>query len=140
MALGARAELMPAHGIERTPGVVSFARSGDGQFWVDAQVDGQRVRFLVDTGASDVVLSSTDAERLGYNLDRLSFNLEADTANGRIREAPVVLGQLSIGSIHFEHVRASISAGGLRDSLLGMRLLERLSSVEIRRDMLTIRE
>jgi aspartyl protease family protein len=135
-----RAELVPARGTETAPGVVSFTRGSDGQFWIDAQVDGRPVRFLVDTGASGVVLSLADAARIGYSADRLAFTQTADTANGRTREAPVVLDQVKIGSIRFERVPASVSAGGLRDSLLGMHLLERLSSIEIRKDTLTIRE
>jgi aspartyl protease family protein len=140
MARAATSQLVPSRGVERSPGVVSFNRAHDGQFWIDAEIDGTAVRFLVDTGATDVVLSRADAERLGYNVDRLTFSREADTANGRTVEAPVTLGQLSIGSIRFEHVPAAISRGGLRSSLLGMKLLERLSGVEIRHDTLTIRE
>jgi len=133
-----RTELLPARGTETTPGVVSFTRASDGQFWIDAEVDGRPVHFLVDTGASGVVLSRADATRLGYS--HLSFSLDADTANGRTREAPVTLGQLRIGSIRFADVPAAVSPGGLRDSLLGMHLLEKLSSIEIRKDTLTIRE
>ena len=140
LATGITAQLLPSRGVERAAGVISFNRARDGQFWIDAKVDGVPVRFLVDTGATDVVLSSADAERLGYDPSRLNFSREADTANGRTREAPIIVGRLSIGSIGFDHVPAAISAGGLRSSLLGMRLLERLSSVEIRRDTLTIRE
>ena len=133
-------ELVPTHGTETAPGVISFTRGSDGQFWIEGEVDGQRLRFLLDTGSSGVVLSRRDAERLGYDLSRLSFNLEADTANGRTREAAVTLDQLRIGSIRFTDVPAAVSAGGLRDSLLGMRLLERLGSIEIRKDVLTIRQ
>jgi aspartyl protease family protein len=140
LALGVKAQLLPSSGTERSPGVVSFNRAADGQFWIEAKVDGVSIRFLVDTGATDVVLSSADAARLGYDPDRLTFSREADTANGRTREAPITIGRLSIGSIHFEHVPAAVTAGGLRSSLLGMGLLERLSGVEIRRDTLTIRE
>jgi aspartyl protease family protein len=133
-------ELVPARGTETAPGVVSFRRALDGQFWIEAQIHGKPVRFLVDTGASGVVLSATDAARLGFTPDRLAFSQTAETANGRIKEAPIVLDEIRIGSIRFDRVPASVSAGGLRDSLLGMHLLERLSSIEIRGDRLTIRE
>lgn len=134
------AELMPAQGIETTPGIVRFGRAMDGQFWINAKVDGQVLRFLLDTGASGVVLSLEDAERLGYDPDRLAFTREADTANGTTREAPILLNEITIGSIRFTRVPATVTAGGLRNSLLGMHLLERLSSLEIRKDTLTIRE
>ena len=133
-------ELVPARGTETAPGVVSFRRAGDGQFWIEGEVDGQRLRFLLDTGSSGVVLSRRDAERLGYDLSRLSFDLDVETANGRTHEAAVTLDQLRIGSLHFTSVPAAVNAGGLRDSLLGMRLLERLGSIEIRKDVLTIRQ
>jgi aspartyl protease family protein len=133
-------ELVPSRGTETVPGVVSFRRALDGQFWIEAQVDGKSVRFLVDTGASDVVLSPADATRLGFVPGQLSFSQTAETANGRIREAPVTLDEIRIGSIRLDRVPASVSAGGLRNSLLGMHFLERLSSIEIRGDRLTIRE
>ena len=133
-------ELVPARGNETAPGVVSFRRGLDGQFWIEARVDGTPVRFLVDTGASDVVISRADAVRLGYTADRLSFTQEAETANGRVHEAPVVLNELRIGSIRMDHVPASVNAGPARESLLGMRVLDRLSSVEIRKDTLTLHE
>jgi aspartyl protease family protein len=140
LAVRARAELLPARASETAPGVVTFRRGYDGQFWVDARVDGTNVRFLVDTGASDVVLSREDASRIGYAADRLVYTREAQTANGKVREAPVVVNELQIGSIRLQHVPASVNAGLARESLLGMRVLDRLSSVEIRKDTLTLRE
>jgi aspartyl protease family protein len=133
-------ELVPSRGTETVPGVVSFRRALDGQFWIEAQINGKSVRFLVDTGASDVVLSPADATRLGFVPGQLSFSQTAETANGRVREAPVTLDEIRIGSIRLDRVPASVSAGGLRNSLLGMHFLERLSSIEIRGDRLTIRE
>jgi aspartyl protease family protein len=134
------AELMPAQGVETTPGIVRFGRAMDGQFWINAKVDGENLRFLLDTGASGVVLSLEDAEKLGYDPDRLAFTQQADTANGTTREAPILLNETTIGSIRFTRVPATVTAGGLHNSLLGMHLLERLSSLEIRKDTLTIRE
>jgi aspartyl protease family protein len=134
------AELMPAQGVETTPGMVRFGRALDGQFWINAKVDGENLRFLVDTGASGVVLTLADAERLGYDPERLAFTQQADTANGTTREAPILLDEIRIGSIRFTRVPATVTSGDLHNSLLGMHLLERLSSLEIRKDTLTIRE
>lgn len=136
----ALAGLLPSRGQMTSHGTVSFARSDDQQFRVDALVDGEKVRFLFDTGASGVVLNRADAERLGFKWDALSFTHVFETANGTTRGAPVQLRQIRIGSIVLDHVPATVNEGQLGQSLLGMRLLERLGSIEIRNDTLTIRE
>jgi aspartyl protease family protein len=134
------ADLVPSRARNVGHGTVSFARGDDQQFWIDASVDGQPVRFLLDTGASGVVLNRADAERLGFRWNALAFTQHFETANGPTRGAPVQLRQIRIGSISFDRVPATVNEGELRHSLLGMRLLERLGAIEIRNDTLTIRE
>ena len=105
---------------------------------VEALVDGTALRFLVDTGATDVVLSPADAQRLGFDLSSLSFTQLYNTANGTVRGAPVRLRNVSLGPIQLRDVRASINEAPMRSSLLGMSFLGRLSSFEIRGDSLTL--
>jgi aspartyl protease family protein len=133
------AELVPTRGGEIQGGAMVFTRSADRQFWIDATVDGVQVRFLVDTGASTVVLNRSDATRLGFRPGNLAFTQDFQTANGRTRGAPVTLKEIRIGTIRFDNVAASVNEGELDHSLLGMRVLERLSSLEIRKDRLIIR-
>src|SRR5258706_14014106 len=102
--------------------------------------NGTAVLSLADPGPSGVCLTREDPPRLGFTPDRLSFTQSFDTANGRTRGAPVRLQQIRIGPIAFTDVPASVAEGDLRQSLLGMRLLERLSSIEIRTDTLVIRQ
>ena len=132
-------ELVPSRARETGSGSIAFARGSDQHFRIDALVEGQPMRFLLDTGASGVVLSRQDAARLGYTPDRLSFTQIFETANGRTRGAPIRLKAIAIGPIAFTDVPASVNEGELRESLLGMRLLEQLSSIEIRNDTLLIR-
>jgi aspartyl protease family protein len=133
------AELLPTRGQEGSDGTVTFARSADQHFRIDAQVDGQPLRFLVDTGASGVVLTRQDATRLGYAPETLKFTQTFETANGVTRGAPIRLRQIRIGPLAFDDVPASVNEGDLGQSLLGMRLLQRLSSIEIRNDTLVIK-
>ena len=133
------AELMPSRGTEVDDETVSFRRAADGQFWIDAEVDDLPLHFLVDTGASGVVLTRADALRLGYRIDALSFNEAFSTANGRTHGAPIHLDRIRIGPIVLDDVPAWVSAGELGESLLGISVLRRLSSVEMRNDRLTIR-
>ncbi len=132
------AELLPHQG--RMIGDSVEIRAGDhGHFVVEAMVDGVNLRFLVDTGASDVVLSPDDAKRLGYKLDELTFSKLYNTANGVVRGAPVRLGRMAIGPIVIENVRASVNGAAMGRSLLGMSFLNRLSGYEVRDDRMILR-
>ena len=143
VALRVAGELVPSHGQEQADGTMVFTRAPDRQFHVDAQVDGKLadklVRFLVDTGASDIVLTREDAARLGYAAQDLAFTRSYRTANGTTRGAPIRLKEIRIGQIRLQDVPASVNEGELDQSLLGMGFLERLASIEIRNDRLTIR-
>jgi aspartyl protease family protein len=133
------AEVMPSRGTASDAETVSFRRAADGHFWIDAEVDDLPLHFLVDTGASGVVLTRTDALRLGYRVEALSFDQVFSTANGRTRGAAVHLDRIRIGPILLDDVPAWVNEGELGESLLGIGLLQRLSSVEMRNDRLTIR-
>lgn len=132
------AELVPAAGVVRE-GTIRFVADRSGQFTVEADVDGRRVLFLVDTGASDVVLSPADAERLGFDPRKLAFTRPYRTANGIVHGAPVRLGRVGIGPISLADVVASVNEKPMARSLLGMSFLSRLSSYEVAKDTLTLR-
>jgi aspartyl protease family protein len=132
------AELLP-HGGTAVDDGVSFRKGAHGHFVVEAEVDGVAIRFLVDTGASDVVLSPADAERLGLDIGRLAYTRRYRTANGVVAGAPVRLGRLRLGPIVLDDVAASVNGAPMKRSLLGMRFLDRLSGYQIEGDTLTLR-
>ncbi len=132
------AELLPHRGLVEGQAVTFTARTG-GHFVIEAKVDGVNIRFLVDTGASDVMLSPADARRLGFDLSALSFTRPYRTANGSVMGAPVRLNSIAVGPIVVENVRASVNGAEMNESLLGMSFLERLSSFEVSGDRLTMR-
>lgn len=133
-------ELVPAAPMTADDGrTVQVRRGPDGHFHVRGEVNGVTVRFLVDTGASAIVLNQHDAERVGLRPDTLSYTQVFNTANGTVRGAPVRLDRIAIGTIGFRDVRASVNQGELGTSLLGMSFLERLRSFSVEGDVLTLR-
>jgi aspartyl protease family protein len=106
-------------------------RAPDGHYYLEAEVNGAPVRFVVDTGASDIVLSREDAIAAGLHPDGLNFTGQASTANGIVRTAPVRLDSIDVGGLTDRGVRAVVNSGELRESLLGMGYLERFSSMQI---------
>ena len=109
----------------------------EGGFIVVGQVNGQRVRFLVDTGSSDTVLAPADAERIGVDLTSLRFDRTAETANGLGYGAPFTADSLSVGPIRLSNMPMSINQAPMSASLLGMSFLSRLDSFEFRGRKLT---
>ena len=97
-----------------------------GHFVVEAVVNGAPVIFLVDTGASSVVLTMEDAERIGFRPEALRFTQRFATASGEVRAAPVVLRELRIGQFSVFDMPASVNEAPLGVSLLGMSFLRRL--------------
>ncbi len=119
-------------------GTITVDRDYDGHFSLIAQVNGTPVTFLVDTGASNVVLSREDAERAGIEINDLVFTGRAQTANGTVRTAPVRIDTLELSGITDSRVKAYVTDGELFGSLLGMDYLRRYDSIEIRQDRLIL--
>lgn len=132
------ASFVPERGYQDGDGMV-FERGPGGHFHIDALVDGTSVRFLVDTGATDVVLSPDDAARLGLALDRRDFTRPYSTANGIVFGAPIQLDQIAVGPIVVRDVRASVNGAVMDRSLLGMSFLNRLRGFEVTGDRLILK-
>jgi len=117
-------------------------RAGEGGHFVAvAHINGRPVEVMVDTGASIVALSYSDAERAGVFVRDSDFTQRVQTANGFARIAPVLLDSVSIGDITLYDVRAAVSEPGrLKTSLLGMTFLSRLARTEIRNGVLVLEQ
>ena len=117
---------------EQEESVVRVIANQSGHFFVNSVVNGVEVRFLIDTGATDVVLTRYDAKRLGIDLNKLSYTRRVTTANGTIWSARVKLDYIKIGSITIHDVVASIGQEDKLDTgLLGMSFLNRLKSYHV---------
>lgn len=110
---------------------VSVPRSFDGHYHLILDINGTPVEFIVDTGASQVVLSQRDAARIGLDPADLTYSGSANTANGVVRTAPVVLDQVGLEGITDRNVPAVVNGGGMDRSLLGMTYLGLYNRIEI---------
>ncbi|MGC1504993.1 MAG: TIGR02281 family clan AA aspartic protease [Sulfitobacter sp.] len=125
--------------ISRTPNQTSFSASGqivvprnrDGHYYLTALINGTDVRFVVDTGATDMVLTQSDAARAGLEPDQLNYLGRAFTANGEVRTAFVKLDKVELGETMDRDVAAVVNQGQMEQSLLGMGYLQRWGRIEI---------
>jgi aspartyl protease family protein len=119
-------------------GEITIPRASDGHYYVKAKINGVDISFLVDTGASDLVLTREDAEKVGINVATLPFLGSANTANGKVSIAYTRLAEVRLGSYLDSAVSASISGGEMVKSLLGMSYLGLYDRIEILSDRLVL--
>ncbi len=110
---------------------IEVPRSPDGHYYMTLGVNGTPVDFVVDTGASQVVLTQADARRIGIDVAGLRYIGTANTANGTVRTAPVWLASVALGDITDTDVRAVVNEGQMDGSLLGMTYLGLFGRIEI---------
>tara|TARA_Y100001936_G_scaffold204926_1_gene208630 strand:+ start:1028 stop:1726 length:699 start_codon:yes stop_codon:yes gene_type:complete len=132
------AELMPGRAIETDPGTVVIRAQSDGHFHVRALVDGTKIPFLVDTGATSIVLSPAAAQRIGIDLSKLSFSLRTRTANGIGSAAPIRLKEIRVGTISVRNIQALVNRAPMNESLLGISFLNRLKRYAVSGATLTL--
>ena len=134
-----RSEVIPGSAISTAPHVLSVNASDNGHFYIMGSVNGVSVRFLIDTGASDITLGRGDAERAGIATGSLKFDQPYGTANGVGHGAGVTLDTLTVGAISLAKVPVSVNQADMPESLLGMSFLKRLQSYDVRDHKLTLR-
>jgi aspartyl protease family protein len=111
-----------------------------GQYAADVTINGERVRMLVDTGATMVVISYDTASRLGLRPFPSDYTAWVRTANGAAAVAPVVLRAVEVGPVYLTDVQALIAAPEAGPvNLLGESFLKRLASVEQKSGRLVLR-
>jgi aspartyl protease family protein len=113
-------------------GTFTVRRDGRGHFKVEARVDGRRMDFMVDTGATVIAIPEREAARLGIHPARREYTAQMNTANGTILAAPVQLAMVEVGNITVRNVRAVVMPdAALSENLLGMSFLSRLRKFEM---------
>ena len=102
-------------------------RADNGRFETDGRIDGRRIDFMVDTGATHIALRQSDADRLGYRTNDRDYTMRISTANGVGLAAPVELSMVEIGDIRVRNVAAIVVPDeALGVNLLGMSFLARV--------------
>ncbi len=129
--------LMAARPVNNTAPVPTGTRSvvispgRNGHFQVEGRIDGRRLNFMVDTGASMIALNARDAASLGIHPSEREFTAAVKTANGIARAAPVTLNMVEIDDIMVRNVAAMVMPdGALSENLLGLSFLQKLHRFE----------
>ena len=118
---------------------VTLERSSDKHFYADTEVNGHPVRFLVDTGASEIALTEDDARKIGLQVDPSKYELLGEGASGLVRGQYVELDGIQLGAIREGKTKAVVVQGA-NVSLLGQPFLENIDEIVIRKDEMLLRD
>jgi aspartyl protease family protein len=142
MVIGALVPKM--YSVEKSPNVVATAQAevpppasnnsrsvtltaSNGHYFTQASIDGRRLEFMVDTGASTIALREGDAARLGIHPAERDYRHSVSTANGVVRAAMTELNRVDVGGVTVRNVRALILPDkALGQNLLGMTFLSKV--------------
>jgi aspartyl protease family protein len=106
---------------------ISILRGQNGHFQTDAVLDGRRMSFLVDTGASVISLRESDAARLGIHPGQRDYTMKISTANGVTLAAPIEINRVEVGDLTVRNVAGLVLPDqALAQNLLGMSFLSRV--------------
>jgi aspartyl protease family protein len=131
-ALAAQPNAKPAPSPAAGGRILTVRRDHRGHFHVEGRIDGRRINFLVDTGATVIAIPEREAARVGVHPARRDFTAQIRTANGIIRGAPTRLSMVEVGGLIVYGVDAVILPNeALGENLLGMSFLSRLRRFEI---------
>ena len=119
-------------------GELRVKRSADDHFWVEAELNGERVRFLVDSGATVTSISEETARRAGIERSG-SYPVIVDTANGMAEAWRGRADRLAVGSIERTDFPVHIAAGLGETDLLGMNFLSTLSEWRVEGQWLVLK-
>jgi aspartyl protease family protein len=110
---------------------ISIPRDARGHFQTEGRIDGQRIGFMVDTGASMIALNETSAARFGLRPSRGDYNATVTTANGTIKAARTRIAMVDVGGLIVRDVDAMVLPDeSLSENLLGLSFLSKLRRFE----------
>jgi len=112
-------------------------RAPDSHFYADAEVNGAMIHFLVDTGATGILLTQGDAERAGISGGE--YTAKAVGVGGEISLMPATAEQIALGPHNARNVPVMVAKDShLPVSLLGQSYLSRIGTVSISGDAMTL--
>ena len=113
-------------------------REDNGHFYVHAKINGELVRFVVDTGASAVALTEEDAERIGLDIDPDGYEYIGEGASGPVMGQLVTIDKVDVDGKVVDNVSGAVLKGS-KLSLLGQSYLTRMGEVQMRGDTMVLR-
>jgi aspartyl protease family protein len=116
---------------------IELRRQDDGHYWLMVNINGEPVRFMVDSGATLTAINATTAREAGVEAD--GYPIILGTANGRIAAKRGVVRLLSVGPHSIENHQVVVSERFGDVNVLGMNFLNSMQSWRVEANMMVLR-
>jgi len=126
-------ELLGANDQQVVGETLRLRQSADGHFWVNAQVNGTPVRFLVDSGATTTAMTLDTARAANVDIDESGFPVQIITANGRVEAQRGSIQSLQVGPMMAEDFPVVVAEAFGGSNVLGMNFLSAMESWRVER-------
>lgn len=131
-------DLFPSKPINKNNEQLVISVSQDNHYYLTIKINNQSIKFMIDTGASDLVIDKKLASKLGINIENLYYDKIFRTANGEVSGASTYFNEIDVAGVKFYNVSASVTSSELSVPLLGMSFLKRFYKYEFYRDKLIL--
>lgn len=118
--------------------VIELRRQDDGHYWLQAEVNGNPVRFMIDSGATITAMNAQTAADSGVDVDTNGYPMILDTANGRVTAKRGSVKKLEIGSHSIADHQVVVSDSFGDTNVLGMNFLDSMKSWKVEANMMVL--
>jgi len=131
-------DLFPSRAINKENRQLAISIAQDNHFYIILKINNKEVKFMIDTGASEVIIDKNLAREIGVDLQNLYYDKIFNTANGQVYGASINFEEVDISGVKFRNISASITESDLPVPLLGMSFLKKFKKYEFYQDKLIL--
>jgi aspartyl protease family protein len=117
---------------------IELKRLDDGHYWLQVEINGNPVKFMIDTGATTTAVNSKTALEAGIEVDNGGFPVLINTANGTVQAQRGKANSLEIGPLTIENHNVVVSESFGDTNVLGMNFLDSLKSWKVENNIMTL--
>ena len=119
---------------------ITIRRQDDGHYWLQLDVNGRPVRFMIDSGATTTAVNGNTARETGIEVDTTGYPVFLNTANGRVTAQRGVILSLKIGSRELGQHDVVVSESFGDTNVLGMNFLDSMQRWKVEGNVMTLKQ
>lgn len=119
---------------------ITIRRQDDGHYWLQVDVNGKPVRFMIDSGATTTAVNANTARETGIEVDTDGYPVFLNTANGSVAAQRGIIQSLKIGTHEIGQHNVVVSESFGDTNVLGMNFLDSMQSWKVEANVMTLKQ
>ena len=119
---------------------ITIRRQDDGHYWLQVDVNGKPVRFMIDSGATTTAVNANTARETGIQVDTDGYPVFLNTANGSVAAQRGIIQSLKIGTHEIGQHNVVVSESFGDTNVLGMNFLDSMQSWKVEANVMTLKQ